>query len=102
MIQSDHNYAFTIQLASNYYKIMLSIPASVHSSARSFIQSDDLVTNTTHSATTIWMGAICIIALIERYYFNKHPIEAPEAEEVIAAEISRQRERCQISTNMKV
>lgn len=48
------------------------------------------------------MGAICIIALIARYYFNKHPIEAPEAEEVIAAEISRQRERGQISTNMKV
>jgi hypothetical protein len=48
------------------------------------------------------MGAICVIALLARYLFNKHPIEAPEAEEVIAAEISRQRERGQISTNMKV
>ncbi|KAJ5602033.1 hypothetical protein N7510_011567 [Penicillium lagena] len=49
------------------------------------------------SATTIWMGGICIIALVAGYFFKKHPIEAPEPEDVIAAEIRRQRERGQIA-----
>ncbi|KAJ5698769.1 hypothetical protein N7462_000774 [Penicillium macrosclerotiorum] len=48
------------------------------------------------SATTVWMGAICIIAIIAGYLFKTHPIEAPEPEEVVAAEIRRQRERGQI------
>ena len=49
------------------------------------------------SATTVWMGAIAVIALIAGYLFKKHPIEAPEVEDVVAAEIRRQRERGQIS-----
>lgn len=44
------------------------------------------------------MGAICIIALIAGYLFKKYPIEAPEPEEVVAAEVRRQRERGQISS----
>ncbi|KAK9357753.1 major facilitator superfamily domain-containing protein [Lipomyces starkeyi] len=45
------------------------------------------------SATTIWMGGICIIALIAGYLFKKDPLEAPDADEVVAAEIGRQRQR---------
>lgn len=44
------------------------------------------------------MGAICVIALIAGYLFKKNPIEAPEVEDIVAAEIQRQRERGQIST----
>jgi hypothetical protein len=42
------------------------------------------------------MGAIGVIALIAGYLFKKHPIEAPEQEEVLAAEIRRQRERNEV------
>lgn len=46
------------------------------------------------SATTSWMGAISIIALIGGYLFKKYPSEnAPDANEVLAAEIRRQQER---------
>lgn len=46
------------------------------------------------------MGGICIIALAAGYLFKKHPIEAPEPEDVLAAEIRRQRERGQISAKV--
>ncbi|CAI7602804.1 unnamed protein product [Penicillium manginii] len=50
------------------------------------------------SATTVWMGAICIVSLVAGYLFKKYPIEAPEPEEVVAAEIRRQRERGHVPT----
>ena len=45
------------------------------------------------SATTAWMGAIAIIAQVAGYLFRKYPIEAPDPDEVVAAEIRRQQER---------
>ncbi|KAK9375589.1 major facilitator superfamily domain-containing protein [Lipomyces chichibuensis] len=45
------------------------------------------------SATTIWMGCICIVAVIAGYLFKKNPLEIPDADEVVAAEIGRQRQR---------
>lgn len=44
------------------------------------------------------MGAICVVSLVAGYLFKKYPIEAPEPEEVVAAEIRRQRERGQVPT----
>lgn len=38
-----------------------------------------------------------MIALVAGHLFKKYPIEAPKPEDVVAAEIRRQRERGQIS-----
>lgn len=46
------------------------------------------------------MGAIAVIALIAGYLFKKHPIEAPQPEEVLTAEVRRQRERNDLPENM--
>jgi hypothetical protein len=37
------------------------------------------------------MGSICIIAQVAGFYFKKHPIEVADEEEVVAAEILRER-----------
>jgi hypothetical protein len=46
------------------------------------------------------MGAIGIIAPVAGYLFRNNPIEAPEPEEVLTAEIRRQRERNEIPAEM--
>lgn len=46
------------------------------------------------------MGAIGVIALIAGYLFKKNPMQAPEPEEVLTAEIRRQRERNEVPSMM--
>ncbi|KAK9485812.1 hypothetical protein V1527DRAFT_451820 [Lipomyces starkeyi] len=65
--------------------------ASIYDSELPLCSFSDMAGFTT--ATTIWMGGIWIIALIAGYLFKKYPLEAPDADEVVAAEIGRQRQR---------
>lgn len=46
------------------------------------------------------MGAIGVIALIAGYLFKRNPIEPPEPEEVLTAEIRRQRETNEVPAKM--
>ena len=39
------------------------------------------------------MGSLCVIGAVAGWLFKKHPIVAPDPDDVIAAEIRLQRER---------
>jgi hypothetical protein len=46
-----------------------------------------------NSATTVWMGSLCVLGAVAGWLFKKYPVAAPDPDEVVAAEIQMQRER---------
>jgi len=43
--------------------------------------------------TTVWMALIGVIAPVLAWLVKKYPIEAPDPDAVVAAEIQKQREK---------